>query len=72
MYKPEKIYLNNPNLIFNLSDGLPNSGNVRETFFYNQLKSQYHVRASKQADFEINENVYEIGGEQTTKTNQRN
>lgn len=60
--KPEKIYINNPNLMFNLSDGLPNSGNVRETFFYNQLKSQYHVRASKQADFEINENVFEIGG----------
>jgi uncharacterized protein len=60
--KPEKIFLNNSNLIFNL--GLdPNKGNVRETFFLNQLKYKHNVFASKTTDFVV-DGLYEfkIGG----------
>ena len=35
--KPEKIYLNNTNVICALTASMPNIGNIRETFFYNQL-----------------------------------
>ena len=40
--KPEKIYLENPNLLFSLSNNA-DMGNVRETFFANQLKETYGV-----------------------------
>jgi hypothetical protein len=33
--KPEKIFLENTNLMNNISEGYPESGNLRETFFYN-------------------------------------
>ncbi len=61
--KPEKIYLENANLIYNLADNLPDIGNIRETFFYNQTNKLNSVNASKQADFIINNKyTFEIGG----------
>ena len=36
LQKPEKIYLQNTNLIYALSEDKPNIGNVRETFFLSQ------------------------------------
>jgi len=60
--KPEKIFLENTNLMFNLADGSPETGNLRETFFFNQLAYNHHVRASKTTDFEVNEKyVFEVG-----------
>jgi len=38
--KPDKIYLNNTNLIRAIIDN-PNIGNERETFFVNQIKSYF-------------------------------
>lgn len=35
--KIEKVYVDNPNLMNVLSNGSPNIGNVRETFFYSQM-----------------------------------
>ena len=35
--KAEKIYLNNSNLIFTLSENTYDTGNIRETFFMNQV-----------------------------------
>jgi len=61
--KPEKIYLDNTNLMFNQSSNNANIGNIRETFFYNQLRNKYVVNASKQSDFLIeNKYTFEIGG----------
>ena len=61
--KPEKIYLDNPNLMNNQGRDNVNIGNIRETFFYNQLKSKYIINASKQSDFTVeNKYTFEIGG----------
>ena len=51
--KPEKIYLNDTNLIHNLASNKPDIGNLRETFFYNQLKQNNTINASKESDFVI-------------------
>lgn len=61
--KPEKIYLENTNLMYNLADENANIGNIRETFFVNQLKNTYDINASKFADFMVDAGyTFEIGG----------
>jgi predicted AAA+ superfamily ATPase len=63
LQKPEKIYLDNPNLAFALSGDKPDKGNFRETFFFNQLSHAHSVRQSKAADFLV-DGIYpfEVGG----------
>ena len=66
--KPEKLYLENSNLMYNLLDQTPNIGNIRETFFLNQIEKLYSVNASKQADFVVNNKyTFEIGGKNKTQ-----
>jgi len=61
--KPEKIFLDNPNLAFALDENNPNTGNLRETFFYNQLKVVSKVSAAAKGDFTIdNKYIFEVGG----------
>ena len=66
LQKPDKIYLDNPNLIYTLSDVAPQIGTVRECFFCNQLRSAGHkVEYGGYAggDFRIdNRIVIEVGG----------
>ena len=65
--KPEKVFLNNSNLIYALSDSFPNIGTLRETFFYNQLNVKYKVRYSERGDFLVdNTFVFEIGEKNKT------
>jgi len=65
--KPEKIYLNNPNLVYALTQNVPNTGTLRETFFYNQLNVKHNVRYTDRGDFLIdNSLVFEIGGKRKT------
>lgn len=60
--KPEKIFLNNPNLMYNLGNDT-DKGNVRETFFLNQVQHQYAVFASKTVDFKVDGRYeFELGG----------
>lgn len=60
--KVEKVYLDNPTLMTVLSGGIPNIGNLRETFFYNQMRVDYDVMSSKISDFRIKDTTFEIGG----------
>ena len=60
--KVNKVYLDNTNLIFNLAGDNSNIGNIRETFFLNQMQVNNEVISSKTADFVIDEYVFEIGG----------
>ncbi|MDZ7604638.1 MAG: hypothetical protein U5K79_03410 [Cyclobacteriaceae bacterium] len=39
-----------------------NVGNMRETFFFNQLRVKNEVISSKKADFVIDDYTFEIGG----------
>lgn len=64
MNKPDKIFLSNTNLIYALALENQNKGNVRETFFYNQLaNSGKSVTYPQQGDFLINDKyLFEVGG----------
>ncbi len=67
MNKPEKVYLNNPNLMFALTESQINVGNLRETFFFNQLKLSHRVNYPPKSDFLIdNKYLFEIGGKNKT------
>ncbi|MDR1610890.1 MAG: AAA family ATPase [Candidatus Symbiothrix sp.] len=61
--KPEKIYLNNTNQIFTLGGDKSNVGNIRETFFFNQLKAVSNVNYTKITDFLVDDKyLFEVGG----------
>ena len=63
LQKPEKVYLQNPNLAYAFASQTPNRGNLRETFFFNQLQVLHAVTLPKQGDFMLNQTyVLEIGG----------
>ena len=60
--KVEKIYLDNTNLIYALAGDLSNKGNLRETFFTNQVRVVKECHASKATDFEVEGITFEVGG----------
>jgi len=60
--KVDKIYLDNTNLIYSLANDNSNTGNIRETFFLNQMRVKYDVIFSPMADFLIGDYVFEVGG----------
>ena len=64
--KPDKIYLNNPNLMHVLCPRV-DSGNERETFFLSQLRVGHDVSFPKQGDFLIDDRyLFEVGGKGKT------
>lgn len=60
--KVNKIYLNNPNLAYALSDDEPNIGNIRETIFLAWLRATHKVTASSVSDFKVGKYTFEVGG----------
>lgn len=61
--KPDKIFLENTNLMFLLCKTETNIGNVRETFAFNQLSYNHEVLFSEQSDFFIDKKyTFEVGG----------
>lgn len=64
--KLEKVYIDNPSLMYAL-DPTPNIGNVRETFFFNQMREKYKVRASRVSDFFVEGFTFETGGHRKGK-----
>ncbi len=60
--KVDKVYLDNTNIIFNLVGEKSNIGNLRETFFFNQMQVKNEVISSKKADFVIENYTFEVGG----------
>lgn len=60
--KVDKVYLDNTNIIFNLVGERSNVGNLRETFFLNQMRVKNDVISSGKADFKIADYTFEIGG----------
>ena len=66
LIKPDKIYLNNPNLMFALTNQT-DKGTLRETFFLNQLKSIAEVSYPKRGDFLVDKcHLFEVGGKGKT------
>lgn len=65
--KVEKIYLDNSSLMSVLAPEEVNIGNLRETFFYNQMRLNNPLTASRVSDFRIKDMTFEIGGRSKTK-----
>ncbi len=70
--KVEKIYLDNPNLSYALAEKATDIGNVRETFFLNQMRVNHDPIASSVSDFQIDGKTFEIGGTNKTQKQIRN
>ncbi len=67
LQKPDKIYLDNPNLHFILTGQKPNIGHVRECFFLNQLQYNHTVEYIQDGDFSADGKFhFELGGKQKT------
>jgi len=63
MNRPDKIYLDNTNLLYALTQSNVNIGNIRETFFASQLSVSHLLNTSQKGDFILNdEHIFEIGG----------
>lgn len=59
---PDKLFLDNPNLMYALS-GNPEIGTIRESFFYNQLSRVCNVYYPGKGDFLVDgKYLFEVGG----------
>ena len=65
--KMDKLYLENPNMMYALSESEPNVGNVRETMFLCWMKRSHNVLESPVSDFEIDGRTFEVGGRKKGK-----
>ena len=61
--KPEKLYLNNTNLLFVLAHENWETGTIRETFLVNQLTGMGKINVADKGDFLLNDSItFEVGG----------
>jgi len=68
MGKPDKIFMNNSNLLYALKSSFADTGTIRETFFCSQLSVLHNVELPKKGDFIIDgKYVFEIGGKNKTQ-----
>jgi uncharacterized protein len=66
--KPEKIYLQNTNIMYALAPETANKGNVRETFFLNQVGYKHELTLPAEGDFRIDKKItIEVGGKNKTR-----
>ena len=65
--KPDMVYLHHPNHFYVFNSEMTNKGNLRESFFVNQLSYSNIVETAKRGDFVVNSKYYfEIGGKNKT------
>lgn len=60
--KIEKLYIDNSNFMYAMAGVKTDIGNVRETFFQNQMRVEYDVSVSRISDFKIGDYTFEVGG----------
>jgi predicted AAA+ superfamily ATPase len=66
--KPEKVYLENTNLMYALTASDANRGSIRETFLCNQLSEGNSVEYPESGDFKVNDKfTIEVGGKNKTR-----
>ncbi|MBW6537289.1 MAG: AAA family ATPase [Mariniphaga sp.] len=70
--KVEKVYLDNSNLIYYLSAKEAETGNIRETFFMNQMRVNNAIASSAVADFKIDKYTFEVGGKNKSQAQIKN
>jgi predicted AAA+ superfamily ATPase len=70
LQKPDKLYLENTNIAYALSNAEPDRGNLRETFFLNQIKQKHEIHYPEKGDFLVDRQyIFEVGG-RNKKANQ--
>ena len=63
LQKPQKIFLNNTNLIYALAESPPDIGTIREHFAISQISVSHQLSQSDQSDFLVDNHwQLEIGG----------
>jgi predicted AAA+ superfamily ATPase len=68
LQKPEKILIQNTNLMYALGMNNTDVGTQRETFFYNQISTTEEIVYSGKADFLVNDTyLFEVGGKNKGK-----
>ncbi len=66
--KPDKVYLNNPNLMYVLSPDKRSLGSIREVFFVNQVSAKHNCTLPSEGDFLIDgKYLFEVGGKNKTQ-----
>ncbi len=69
LQKPDKVYLENTNLLFAIAENNTELGHVRETFVFNQLKYQHGVSLPTKGDFLVDDYLtIEVGGKNKKAT----
>ena len=67
LQKPEKLYLDNTNLMYLFKGSTMDPGNARETFLANQLAHDQHLAYSDRGDFLLEgKHTIEVGGRSKT------
>lgn len=67
LQKPDKVFLENTNIAYTVNASPPDMGNMRETFFANQLGYQHTITFPEKGDFLIDGNLlFETGGKNKT------
>ena len=71
--KPEKIYLQNPNLFYALCYSKPNAGNLRESFLLSQISPKHRINYTEIGDFIVDDQIIlEVIGRNKTKKQIKN
>jgi len=65
LQKPDKIFIDNPNMLYAWSSNPVKDGTIRETFVVNQLTAKHLVEFGKnRGDFKVDGKfTFEVGGE---------
>jgi len=67
--KPDKIFMNNPNLQYVIGVNNVQTGTLRESFFVNQLQGLYKINLALKGDFIVDDTyTFEIGGKNKNKS----
>lgn len=66
--KPDKLWMHNTNLMYAISGNIPDKGNLRETFFIQNIPDNYQLCIPNKGDILVNDTyLFEIGGKNKTK-----
>ncbi len=64
--KPDKVYMDNTNLLYAIAPGNAEKINLRQTFFQNQIGYFYQISSTAKADFMVNDTwSFVVGGHKT-------
>ena len=63
LQKPQKVFLHHPNHMYALTTANTDKGNLRETFFMNQVSLKHRITYPETGDFLVDNHwLFEIGG----------